>query len=139
MSTVVPPVGHLDDRYFWEGTARGELLVQRCSCGHLRFPPAPQCPECSSAHFEVIAVSGRGTIYAWIISHHPTKNDESPRVVVLVALDEGVRMVSNLVECELDEVANDLVVEVCFMPEENFTLPQFRLAEAGATARRPAT
>ena len=137
MSAVVPPLDHLDDRYFWVGAARGELLLQRCSaCGHQRYPPAPLCPECSSAEFVEFVSSGRGTIYAWILSHHPTKKDESPRVVVMVALDEGVRVVSNLIDCDLDEVANDLPVEVCFISQEGFTLPQFRLAEAGATNER---
>ena len=74
---------------------------------------------------------GNGTILTWIISQHPTEPDEEPRIVILVQLDEGTRIVSNLVGVAPthDQVLNDKRVEVCFIDYDGTVLPQFRLAE----------
>ena len=97
MPSVIPPSPTLDDEFFWTAIAEGRLVFQRCSaCGVVRHPPAPMCGECHSVEWDTQESSGHGHVYTWIVSHHPTKPDAEPRVVVLVELDEGVRFVANL-------------------------------------------
>jgi uncharacterized OB-fold protein len=127
---VIPPVVDDDDRFFWDGVARGELLIQRCSgCGVLRHPPVPMCPHCLSTEWDTAPSAGRGTVHSWVLSHHPTEPDASPRIVALIALEEGVRMVSNLTGVAPSDVVNDMPVSLVFETfEGNVTLPQFEPA-----------
>jgi uncharacterized OB-fold protein len=125
---IVPPGIDHGNAWFWEGVADHELRVQRCaSCGVLRIPIAPMCGRCRSLDWDTVAASGRGTILAWIVSRHPTEADATPRVVALVALEEGVRVVSNVVDADPSEIRNDLPVELTFRTYGGVTLPQFRL------------
>ncbi len=125
---ISPPVPSFDDAHFWDGARAGELRVQRCtSCGTLRHPPAPMCATCRSTGWEAHPLSGLGTIYSWIVSRHPSEPDTAPRVVVLVELVEGVRVVSNLIGTALDDIAVGLEVEAVFVEQEGFTLPQFKV------------
>jgi uncharacterized OB-fold protein len=131
MPVVLPPVPGPADQWFWDGVAEGKLLFQRCSsCGTLRHPPSPMCGECHSLEWEPEAASGRGTVYTWIVSHHPTQPDDEPRIVALLELEEGVRFVSNLTGVDRDAVTNGMAVELCFETfgegDDTFTLPQFR-------------
>jgi len=131
MPGVVPPVTDDDNRFFWQGVAEGRLLLQRCSaCGELRHPPGPMCPACLSLDWEAEEANGRGTIYSWVVSHHPTEPDAEPRIVVLVDLEEGVRLVANLQGVAWTDVVNDAPVEVFFAPVDGVALPQFRLRDA---------
>jgi len=124
---VVAPVTDADNRFFWEGVREGRLLLQRCaSCGAVRNPPGPMCPHCQSTSWEAVEASGRGTIYSWVVSQHPTEPDAEPRTVVLIDLDEGVRLVSNLVGG--GSPANGARVEVTFATVDGVPLHQFRLA-----------
>ena len=124
MPQVVPPVTDADNRFFWDGVRDGRLLLQRCtSCGALRHPPGPMCPECQSLAWEAVEASGRGTVHSWVVSRHPTEPDAEARTVVLVDLEEGVRLVSNLVG---GPAVNDAPVEVCFMTVDGVPLHQFR-------------
>lgn len=138
MTTVKPPVADRDDAFFWEGARRHVLLIQRCAdCGTLRHPPTPMCGRCGSLVVDPLEASGRGTIHSWIVSHHPTQPDAEPRIVVLVDLEEGTRLVSNLVDATEADVDNGLPVEVCFTAHEGtdgseVVLPQFRLAGAAS-------
>jgi uncharacterized OB-fold protein len=123
---IAPVVGH-DDRYFWDGVAEGKLLLRKCAkCSHLQHPPTPMCPRCGSLEWTTQEASGRGTVYSWIVSHHPTQPDAEPRIVALIALEEGLRMVSNIVDAGGADVRNDMDVEVCFRTYDDVTLPQFR-------------
>jgi len=122
-----------DQDFFWEGVDKGELLVQCCSgCGELRHPPAPMCPECLSLGWEPKPMQGLGTVFTFMLSRHPTQADESPRIVALVDLPEGVRMVSNLVDIGIDEVAAGMPVSVVFREVNGERLPQFRPRGEGA-------
>jgi uncharacterized OB-fold protein len=126
--TVVPPGVDRSNDWFWDGVAQGQLLVQRCrACGALRTPIAPMCGQCRSLEWDAVPVGGRGSIVSWIVSHHPTQPDAAPRIVVLVDLEEGVRVVSNVVDADPDAVANDLPVELTFRTYGDVTLPQFTL------------
>ena len=127
MPTVIPPVVDRDDAYFWEGVAKDKLLLLRCaSCKKLRHPPVPMCGACHSVDVETVESAGRGIVYSWIMSHHPTEPDAKPRIVALVQLDEGVRLVSNLQEIEVGDVRNGMAVEVLFVEIDGVKLPQFR-------------
>jgi uncharacterized OB-fold protein len=128
---VIPPVLDPDDEFFWEGVGRGELLLRACAgCGRLQHPPSPMCPACHSVEWTTRQASGRGSVYSWIVSHHPTEADALPRVVVLVDLEEGVRLVSNLQGVAPADVRNGMDVEVFFQDFDGVVLPQFRAATA---------
>jgi uncharacterized OB-fold protein len=125
---VIPPAVDRDNDWFWEGVAERTLLLQRCAgCGLLRRPGVPMCGSCHSVDSDTQPATGRGTIHTWIVSKHPTEPDADDRIVVLVELEEGIRLVSNLVGAAPDEVDNDLPVELCFETYGDVTLPQFRL------------
>ena len=92
-----------DSAPFWDGTRRGELLLQRCKdCGRPRFPPRPMCPECQSLESVWTSASGRGRIWSFVVSHPPllpAYAELAPYPVVVVELEEhpSIRMVGNVV------------------------------------------
>jgi uncharacterized OB-fold protein len=120
-------------RPFWDGCARGELLYQRCPrCGTAVFDPAPICPACRSRELEWQRSGGHGAVYSWTIARRPL----SPAFTdvyapIIVELDEGFWMISNLVGCDDGELAVGMRVEVAFHPIDDpqggtVTLPYFR-------------
>lgn len=117
-----------DTRFFWEGVARGELLVQRCtSCGRLRHPPRPACGRCRSLDWEPQRMSGRGEVYSFVVHHYPpVPGFEPPFAVALVRLDEGPRIVSNIVGVAPGDVHVGMRVMVTFVRiDDELTLPMF--------------
>ena len=125
MPPVIPPVPGPDDEFFWAGVREGRLLVQRCTgCDQLRHPPLPMCPHCRSLEWAPADLSGRGRVWAWILSHHPSAPDDEPRIVVLVEMEEGVRLVANL-RARPEDAAIDLPVEVVYEQFDGLVLPQF--------------
>jgi uncharacterized OB-fold protein len=126
------PVAATDDRYFWDAVREHRLVIQRCaSCGTLRHPPSPMCGSCGSLDWDTLESSGRGRVLTWILSHHPNAADTDRRVVVLVELAEGVRLVSNLVDVPDDDPYaryDDVEVVVDFREHEGVLLPVFRPA-----------
>jgi uncharacterized OB-fold protein len=125
------PVLDSETRPFWEGCREGKLLLQSCTqCGTKRFPPTRFCQVCRSAELEWTPSSGRGRVFSWIVVRHPVPRDvyalDVPYVVALVALDEGVRMPSNIVNVAPEAMTADMPVRVIFRevtPE--ITLPLF--------------
>ena len=119
-----------DDDFFWRGVDDGRLVIARCAeCSHLQHPPTPMCPRCGSVEWAVQEASGRGTVHSWIVSHHPNRTDETDersQIVVLVELEEGVRLVSNLRDIDPQDVRNDMEVEVSFGESGGVRLPHFR-------------
>jgi uncharacterized OB-fold protein len=133
---VKPPIPNADDAFFWEGARDEKLLIQSCAeCGTLRHPPAPMCARCGSLEHDSVESSGRGTVQSWIVSHHPTEPDAEPRVVILVDLEEGTRIVSNLIDTALYEIHNGMAVDVCFVDHGDVVLPQFLPAGRAGVAR----
>jgi uncharacterized OB-fold protein len=123
------PAINLDNAFFFDGAKEGKLLIQRCSsCGALRHPPGPMCPECRSLEWEAVEASGKGTIYSFVVNHHPqVPAFDYPLAVVLVELEEGVRLISNVVDLAPEDVEIGMPVEVTFVAfDEELTLPQFR-------------
>jgi uncharacterized OB-fold protein/acyl dehydratase len=123
------PAVTLDNAFFFEGAKAGKLLVQRCAaCGRLRHPPRPMCPSCRSLEWDTVEASGRGVVYSHVVVHHPqVPAFEYPLAVALVELEEGTRLVSNVVGVEPSEVRVGMPVEVEFVAfDDDLTLPQFR-------------
>ncbi|MEE8557079.1 MAG: OB-fold domain-containing protein [Myxococcota bacterium] len=134
------PAINSDNAFFWEGIDREQILIQRCSgCGSLRHPPRPMCPSCQSAEWDTLKASGRGTVFSFVVPHHPQVPPfEFPLVVVLVELEEGTRLISNLVGVDPSEIQIGMAVEVEFAKvEEDFTLPRFRPAGRVNAAKAP--
>ena len=94
---------------FWEGTAAGELRLQRCAaCDAHYFPPRPFCPTCLGADVSWETVSGRGTLHSYVINHRAAPGFEPPYAIAVVQLDEGPRMMGNIVNCEQTPEALEL-------------------------------
>jgi uncharacterized OB-fold protein len=117
-----------DNAAFWEAAAQGRLEAQQCAgCGRLHHPPRPICPECHGLEQRQVELSGRGIVYSYSILHHPRHPAfDYPLVAVLVDLDEGVRVLSNLVGVEPGDVTIGMPVQVTFVPTDlDGTMPVF--------------
>jgi uncharacterized protein len=126
---VLRPAVSPDTAFFWDGTAAGELRIQRCGgCGALRHPPGPMCPACGAARPGYVIAAGTGEVYSYVVQHHPpVPGKQLPIVVALVALPEGVRMVGELLGVSPDRVRVGLPVRVDFVwIDETLTLPAWR-------------
>ncbi len=127
------PLPTRNSAFFWEGVARHELLGQACrACGRFRHPPRPMCPSCHSLEWDARPLSGRGRLHAWIRPvHPPLPMFDEPPICVLVDLDEGIRLFSNLVGCEPSQIETGMPLEVGFEPTEGGgTVPVFRPARS---------
>lgn len=131
----VPPKVDDTNEHYWRGGADGELRLLRCaSCGYWLHPPAPVCRACLSRDLAVQAVSGRGAVHSYTLNHQPwNPTMPHPYAIVVVDLEEGPRLLTNLVDCDPDGVRVGLEVEVCFEVigegDREVHLPQFRPAE----------
>jgi uncharacterized OB-fold protein len=123
-----------DEDFFWEGAREGRLLIQRCaSCGLLRHPPSPMCGRCQSLEVEIVEGSGRAKVLSWLVSLHPTRPDDAPRLVVRLQLEEGVWLIANLVGAALSELTVGAPVQVFFQEADGVVVPHCRpVAEAAA-------
>ncbi len=136
---VLPDLENEDGAPFWEGTARGELLVQACGdCGRLRFPPRPMCPHCRSLVTRWDVMSGRGSIWSFVVAHPPllpAYAELAPYNVIVVALEEDstIRMVGNLLaspDGQINEIDPATItigepVRVVFQQVEDVHLPRW--------------
>ena len=130
------PIVTRDTAWWVDGWARNELLIQRCEgCGRLRHPPQPRCASCRSPEWTAVRASGRGQLFSYIVSHHPPVDGfEAPFVVALVELDEGTRLVSNVIGVVPEDVYIGMPLELEFVRvDPDMTLPQFVPASASAT------
>jgi uncharacterized OB-fold protein len=122
-----------DEDFFWEGAKDGRLLIEKCgSCGTPRHPPSPMCGRCQSLEVEIVEASGRGKVLSWLVSKHPTRPDDAPRLVVRLELDEGVFLIANLVGAESDELTVGAPVQVFFKDADGVVVPHCRPLEAAA-------
>lgn len=125
------PTPSIESAPFWEGVARGEFLLPRCANGHWFFPPAPQCPECWSREMRWERASGRGAIFSFVIfrrSYHPAYRNALPYTVAVVALDEGPRFLTRLVDDAPEALHVGLRVKVVLPRDAGASIPLFRLA-----------
>jgi len=127
------PLPHLDEenRWFFEACARHQLVLQKCSsCGTVRFYPRALCPSCTSSKTDYVRASGRGRVYTFTVTYQnqaPGFRDELPYVMAYVELDEGPRILTNIINTPPGEVKIDLPVEVVFEDiDENLAIPKFQ-------------
>jgi uncharacterized protein len=103
---------------YWKAAREHRLEIQRCeACGQYWFPPSQSCPHCQSANFTWTPVSGRGKVFSFVTYHrvyHPAFAKEVPYVVALVELEEGPRLLTNIVGVPADAVTCDMPVQVTF-------------------------
>jgi uncharacterized protein len=129
------PLPEPDDQSapFWEAAKERRLIIQRCSdCNTYRHPPRPMCPRCLSFNQGWVTASGRATVWSWIIAHPPVLPafaDRVPYNVVVVELEEGVRMIGNLIGVANEDITEGMPVVVDFEDAgEGVVLPQWRRA-----------
>jgi uncharacterized OB-fold protein len=125
-----PAITH-DNRFFWEGVAQRELRIQRCNaCGRLQHPPGPMCSACHALDLGFVVSRGRGKLYSFVVAHHPAIPPfVYPNLIALVALDEGTRIVSNLVGVAREDVRIGMPLALEFAEDEpGRLLPRFRPA-----------
>jgi uncharacterized OB-fold protein len=115
-ATRPDPIETPDTAFFWAGAARGELLGLACAdCGDLQHPPRPMCPACHSTKRVEQRLSGRGCVLTWILPRHPAPiGFAEPPIVALIELEEGIRLVSNLVGIAPEVIATGTPVAVEF-------------------------
>lgn len=116
----------------WEGCRQGELRVQRCRvCESYVFTPQATCTRCLSPELEWVESTGRGQLYSYTVVHRPQQPSfQTPYVVVIVELEEGFHMLSNLIGCPEEAIQVGMPLEAVFEPQsEEITLPYFRPAE----------
>lgn len=128
----LPPVNP-ETATFWQACNEGRLLVQRCtSCGYHQFYPRLVCTHCSSEALEWVEASGRGTVETFTVIRRAVSAEfegDVPYVVALIKLEEGVRLMSNLVNCEPDAARIGLTVMVTFEQRSTeIAIPQFQPA-----------
>lgn len=128
----VIPVPTPETQHYWDGAKAGELRLQRCTdCGHIYFPPRPFCPTCGSRSVEVFTASGRGRLFSYVINHLPSPGFTPPFAIAVVELEEGPRLMSNIVGCPQtpEALQIDMPLEVTFERlTDEITLPQFKPA-----------
>jgi len=118
-------------RPFWEGAKRHELLLLNCNaCARIWFPPSSRCPNCLSTDVAWKPASGRGKVWSWIVMwqrYFPAFDADLPYNVAYVQLDEGPKLMTNLVGVAPEDIRCDMPVEVVFDDvTEEFSLPKFR-------------
>jgi uncharacterized protein len=119
-------------RHYWQRAAEGQLVVQRCTtCGEYQFYPRALCVRCAG-ETEWVDASGRGTLYTYTVirqNRSPAFAALSPYAVGIVELEEGVRMMSNIVECDIDQLSIGMALEVLLLKAaDDVGLPFWRPA-----------
>ncbi|MFI6920342.1 Zn-ribbon domain-containing OB-fold protein [Nonomuraea spiralis] len=121
---------------FWDGTAAGELRIQRCrTCERHYFYPRPSCPRCGGGDVEWVRATGRATLYSYVINHRPAPGFEAegPYAIAVVELEEGVRMMTNIVGVPNtpEALLLDMELRVVFERRGEVHVPLFEPAGAG--------
>jgi len=129
----IKPLPKIDEinRPFWEAAHRCELRLQRCNdCRHVWYPAAHNCPKCLSTSVEWSSMSGRGTVWSFIVYHHCWHRGfekEIPYNVAMIELEEGPIIISNLAEVRNEDIKVGMPVEVIFEPvTDEVTLFKFK-------------
>jgi len=132
---LVRPLADYDSKGYWEALQKHELRIQKCKrCGLRLHPPRPMCPRCLDTEKEWALSSGKGIIYSWVnFVHQPSAYPgiKIPYAVVIVEMeDEGVRILSNVVDMKPEDIYIGMPVEAVFEDiDEEFTLLKFKKRE----------
>ena len=125
------PALNADNAFWFEAAKEHRLVIQRCTaCGTLRHPTGPMCGTCRSLDWDTVDASGRGTVYSFVVNHHPQiPGFEYPLVVATIELEEGTRLIANMTGVAPDEVEIGMPVELDWIDADpDLTLPAFRPA-----------
>lgn len=136
MSEIEHPLPHAswETRGYWEGAGRGEIVLQRCAdCDAVQHKPRGVCATCLGSHVQHFVASGRGTVYTFTITNQNQARgfaDACPYVMAYVELDEGPRLLTNIVGCEPDAVEIGMPVVADFATQDRddgelFAVPRF--------------
>jgi hypothetical protein len=125
------PTPDNDTAPFWDAAKDGRFLLRRClDCGASYFYPRPFCPKCWSEHVDWVEASGRAVLYTYsvvAVNDLPPFHERVPYVAAVVELEEGPRVMTNVVDCELDALRVGMAVEVTFRPlNDDITIPVFK-------------
>ena len=123
---IPAPETNPETKPFWEAAAQGRLLIKKCvTCGQVHFYPRAICPFCGSDKTDWVTASGRGTVYSYSVM----RRVPVPYALAYVTLEEGVSMMTNIVDCDLDAIRIGQAVTVIFKPTEGDPpVPMFRPA-----------
>jgi uncharacterized OB-fold protein len=121
---IPAPEANPETKPFWDAAAEGRLLIKKCvTCGQVHFYPRAICPFCGSDKTEWVTASGRGTVYSYSVM----RRVPIPYALAYVTLEEGVTMMTNIVDCDLDAIRIGQRVTVSFKPSEGGPpVPMFR-------------
>ena len=126
------PVMTRDTSFFWQGAQKHHLLIQRCAACHtVRHPPTAACSECGKLEWDSIESSGLGEVYSYTVVHFPVVEPfKSPYVVALVALEDGVRLISEVIGSPPESMRIGMPVLLDWLEcDKDLTLPVFRSAD----------
>jgi uncharacterized OB-fold protein len=123
---INPPPVNPETKPFWDAAAEGRLLVKKClECGEVHYYPRSICPFCHGGRTEWLPASGRGTIYSYSVMRRAPE----PYAIAYVALEEGPKMLTNIVDCAFDDMAVGKAVRLVWQPSEGGPpVPMFTLA-----------
>lgn len=131
---ALDPVPDIDgiNSPLWDGLKQGRLQFQACACGHAWLPPRSLCPQCLGDDWAWREASGRGRIISWVVYHvayHPSFKNKLPYNVSIVELEEGPRLITNILDPN-DQISIDAPVRLDVDTTRDTPLAQFRLAHA---------
>jgi uncharacterized OB-fold protein len=121
---IPAPEANPETKPFWDAAVEGRLLIKKCvTCGQVHFYPRAICPFCGSDKTEWVTASGRGTVYSYSVM----RRVPIPYALAYVTLEEGVTMMTNIVDGDLDAIRIGQRVTVAFKPSEGGPpVPMFR-------------
>jgi uncharacterized OB-fold protein len=125
------PALTLDNKWWFDAASDHHLMIQQCSqCQTLRHPPRPRCDKCGSYEWNALEASGRGTVYSFVVAHYPqVPAFDYPLPIGLIELEEGTRLVADLVDVDPADVKVGMAVEVVWQHhDDELTLPGFKPA-----------
>jgi uncharacterized protein len=124
--TIAAPPVNPETKPFWDAAGEGKLLLKKCAaCGEFHYYPRAICPFCFSDRTEWRAASGRGTIYSYSVMRRAS----IPYAIAYVALEEGIAMLTNIVDCDLDAIRIGHKVSLVFKPSDGGPpVPMFTLS-----------
>ena len=123
---AIAKIANPETRAWWEAAAQGRLLVPKCAaCGRAHWYPRAVCPHCASSAIELHEAQGTGEVYSYSIM----RRAKVPYAIAYVRLAEGTTMMTNIVDCDFDDIRVGMKVKLVFKENaENYLLPMFTKA-----------